>query len=149
MDRLAELDEMQRRISCLVSSIREGVVRSVGEQPFHGRYLSDGREGRPLLVAMPFSKVCSGKDWCLSPEYYIPERQADAVSRYIGDVADPKELYLRIGRILKNGYVLFGDGTKDDRVMLNEDTMRIIRESDVGRHVTGLQEDPGGEGGNG
>lgn len=149
MNELNEIDEMQRRIKDLLESLKRSLPQSVGEQEFSGRYLPngdgepmDGKKGRPLCVAVPFSAVCRS-GWNMSAEYYIPKAQEKAVRDFISGVETVDELYSKVAFMLKKGYANLGT-TKDDRIELNSETLRVIRESEVGKHVTRLMEEPDG-----
>ena len=140
MNELDEIDEMQRRIKDLLESLKRSLPRSVGEQRFGGRYLPngdgepmDGKDGRPLCVAIPFSAVCRS-GWNMSAEYYIPKAQEKAVRDFISGVETANELYSKVAFMLNKGYANLGK-TKDDKVELNSETLRTIRESEVGKHV--------------
>lgn len=132
-DILVDIDNRMRQI---VGHLKTEINKRLSSVPFKGKLISDGKDGRPLIGIIKFSQLDKTDNW--SPDYYFAKKQAEAVSICLENCSTAKQLLKAVEDMLTKKYVHVYVGhsyTLSDRVYLNEDTLEILRNSEIGRYI--------------
>lgn len=133
-DILVDIDNRMRQI---VGHLKTEIHNRLSSVPFKGELISDGKDGRPLIGIIKFSQLDKTDNW--TPDYHFSKMQAKAVSIYLENCNTAKQLLKAVEDMLTKKYVLAYPCkfkyALSDRVYLNEDTLEILRNSEIGRYI--------------
>jgi hypothetical protein len=119
----------------VVGHIKTQLYNKLAAAPFKGRLISDGRNGKPLIGIIRTSQL--DDNW--TADYHFPKMQAEAVSCRLEMCITAKQLAEAVKEMLDRKYVSrykaqFNYATSD-RVNLNETTLDILRNSEIGQYI--------------
>ena len=133
-DILVDIDNRMRQI---VGHLKTEIHNRLSSVPFKGELISDGKDGRPLIGIIKFSQLDKTDNW--TPDYHFSKMQAKAVSICLENCTTAKQLLKAVEDMLTKKYVLAYPCkfkyALSDRVYLNEDTLEILRNSEIGRYI--------------
>lgn len=129
--KMIELKSLEREISRMVESLKADLTSAVGDQPFQGEMINDGSNGGPLIGVVKFSQLSKSNNW--SPNYHFPAAQAKAVSRRLESCKTASSVCAAVRDMISEKRVRMGPG--NNTVILNEETLKILRESEIGQYV--------------
>lgn len=125
---VARLRSLEDKTSKLLEELKEDIVSRVAAVPFRGKRI----EGKPWMGIVMSSELFWSKVW--SPEYYFPEAQAEAVGKRISGCSTLKQLEGAVSDMMSKKHIVLGD----NKIYLNDGTLKVIAESPVGKHVVVL-----------
>lgn len=131
-EKMTQIKMLEDEISKVVDGLKADLAAAVGKQPFQGKVINDGSNGGPLIGVVMFSQVARAKNW--SPEYHFPVAQARAVSRKIESCKTPTAVCKAVKEMIAEKRVRMGSG--NNFVPLNEETLKILQESEIGQYVS-------------
>lgn len=131
-EKMLHMKELEKELLRITEEIKGDVVMEVAGQPFNGSIICDGRDGKPVICTIRFSELRSSKNW--TPEYYMPVKQADAVRKRLSKCSTAGNVLVAIKEMLRDKRVKMGPAS-NDYIYLNEKTLRILRESEIGRFL--------------
>lgn len=130
--------ESEARIFQMVQALKQELKARVAAVPFRGEVISDGENGKPLICVMKFSQL-QGK-WDLS--YHSPIAQAEAVAYRLKTCMTTKAVCKALYDMMSCGYVktskvdpYMGSLHGSDRTYLNQDTLAVLRNSEIGKYT--------------
>lgn len=133
MEQLDEVRRLERAIQNLLQAIKTGIGEEVANQPFCGRVISGGVGGEVLAAEISLSSLSQSK--ILSPSYYLPKKQSDAVQFKLQNRSSVEEICSAVREMIREKRVRF---SHDHCVFLNEETVRILRESEIGQYAEAM-----------
>ena len=128
---LDELIQMENRAEDLRKEIIDKISTSIETVPLDGVTVLNSA---PRAVSVNLSAVMSGP-CILAPGYYIPEAQAEAIRRKLSNYHTTEGLCNALAEIIETKKVRFSHSMQDDAVVLNEQTLKILRETELGKYV--------------
>lgn len=129
---IEELNLIEKQAEDLRKEIIDKISTAVETTPLDGvTVLSKA----PRAVSVKLSSVMTGP-FILSPEYYIPESQAEAIRRKLSACQSTTALCAAVKEMIDTKKVRFSHNMHDDAVMLNAQSLKILRESEIGKYVT-------------
>lgn len=131
-EKIHQMSDLEKEIRRMVDSLKTDLATAVGNQPFHGEMINDGSDGGPIVGIVKFSHLAKSESW--SPEYHFPAAQASAVSRRLESCKTPSSVCAAVKDMIAKKRVKTGDG--NSFVSLNEDTLKVLRESEIGQYVS-------------
>lgn len=126
-EKMEELTRLERQFREMVYILKLDLMEKVKDIHIPGVDVHE--DGCTFAIVSP----SAFKSSCWSPHYYIPKVQAKAVMDELETATTVDDICKRVGGMLRNGYA--GDRT-DDRVYLNDHTLRTIQNSDIGVYAT-------------
>ena len=119
-DTLRQEEEVMKRLKAACMKVADEVENTTmeGVRPIKGNLIA---------ATVKLSTIAGTKDNPLSPEYYIPKAQADAIRSCIKRCHSLRDTRNAVRRMLNEGVTGFG---KED-VRLNDTTMKILRNSEI------------------
>lgn len=130
-DKMTKMKELEREIYRMIDGLKADLSSAVGDQPFQGKMINDGSNGGPMIGIVRFSQLSESKNW--SPEYHFPAAQAKAVSKRLESCKSPSSICAAVKDMIAEKRVRLGGG--NNVVFLNEETLKILRESEIGQYV--------------
>ena len=124
-----QFDEAERLLIEMVGKLKVEIADAVGKQPLRGTIIDDGKSGGPLIVTVKFGVLNEYKNW--SPSFFIPMAQADAVFKELERANTASAICEVIRKMVESGYA----GRDGNKVYLNPETRRILRESEIDQYV--------------
>lgn len=85
----------------------------------------------PPIALVSYSKIMSSPGHILSPDYYIPSAQVEAVRHRINNCIHVNQLCKAVKEMIETKKVKVRGGY----TYLNETTLRVLRESELGRFI--------------
>lgn len=131
-DKMTQMKDLEKEIHRMVDDLKADLTAAVGDQPFQGEIINDGSNGGPLIGVVKFSHLSKSKNW--SPEYHFPAAQARAVSRRLESCKTPSSVCSAVKDMISDRRVKMGGG--NHFVILNEETLKVLRESKIGQYVS-------------
>lgn len=131
-EKMLQMRELEDEIRHMAEGITDDLVIAVANQPFTGSILSDGRNGKPAICTIRFSDLSAWRN--LTPEYYMPTKQAEAVRKRLSSCKTVGNFIVAVKDMLKDKRVKTGSSS-NDYVYLNENTLSIIHQSEIGRFI--------------
>lgn len=128
--RMREAKALEAEMMRLVEQIKSEIIADVKAQPFHGKMLNDGSNGGPVTAVIPFSEMARTKNFL--PEYHIPAEQGKAVCRKLDSCKTVQQVMKSVREMLESGTVRL---SSNERFYLNENTLKILRESEIGQYI--------------
>lgn len=126
--------ESEARILQMVQELKQELKARVTAVPFRGEVISDGENGKPLICVMKFSQL-QGK-WDLS--YHAPKEQAKAVAHRLETCTTTKAVCRALYDMMSCGFVTMDycdNYHGSNRVYLNNDTLSVLRNSEIGKYA--------------
>lgn len=126
--------ESEARIFQMVQELKQELKARVAAVPFRGEVISDGENGKPLICVMKFSQLQD--NWDLS--YHAPKAQAEAVAHRLEGSTTTKAVCRALYDMMTCGYVtMYGcqDYRGSNRIYLNQDTLAVLRNSEIGKYT--------------
>lgn len=130
-DKMNAMNALEREIYRMVDSLKADLTSAVVDQPFHGEMINEGSNGGPLIGVVKLSQLSKSKNW--SPDYHFPAAQAKAVSKRIESCKTSSDICSAVRGMIAEKRVRIGGGNYF--VPLNEETLKILRESGIGQYV--------------
>ena len=127
-EKMEELIKLERQARDLVNLLKNEMVKDVQEVKLPGVTITETPSGGCFAI-VKFGEL-KLDNW--SPRTYIPREQAKAVVEELENCTTVDGICKRVGKMLEKGFI--GDRT-DDRVYLNEYTLKAIQNSDIGIYV--------------
>ncbi len=130
---------MEEEIIKMVEALKQQIAEAVETQPFHGRMINDGKNGGAIIGVIQLSQLQKTGNW--SAEYHFPQTQAKAVMRKLDKCRTPDAVCKAVKSMLDDKVVRFDGGA--EKVYLNEDTLKILRDSEIGQYAVNGEEQLG------
>lgn len=118
----------------MVQELKQELKARVAAVPFRGEVISDGENGSPLICVIKFSHLQG--QWDLA--YHAPKAQAEAVAHRLETCTTTKAVCKALYDMLSCGYVtMYGcqDYRGSNRIYLNQDTLAVLRNSEIGKYT--------------
>ncbi len=115
----------------MADDLKRDLAAAVEDQPFHGRMINDGKNGGPVMGIVMLSQIVKSNNW--TPEYHFPSAQAEAVAKKLENCRTMKAIFEAVREMIEKKCVKNVGGNQ--KVFLNEETLLILRESEIGRHA--------------
>lgn len=128
------LREMEKAVVAELQCLSDTIVKEVGEQPFRGQWINDGKNGGPICGSVPLSAITASRGLNLSPSHYFPSKQAEAVRKKLASCKTADAICEAVRQMLEDKSVRMSK-MSGDTIQLNEDTLRVLRESDLGAYA--------------
>lgn len=132
-----EAMELAKHIDAMAIALRDKLCNDIMNQPLEGEYIKTGKESGCVFAIIKYSTLQKHKIW--APDYYIPEAQAKAVSKYLKNKNCAVSICKAIKGLLQKKYIwttdIYSDYNGSNRIILNENTVKAIRESELGQYV--------------
>jgi len=119
---------LENRASKLLEELKGDIVSRVKSVPFRGKRI----EGKPWMGIVMSSELFLSQVW--SAEYHFPEAQSEAVGKRISGCSILKQLEGAVSDMMSKKYIVSGD----NKIYLNDGTLKAIAESPAGKHVVVL-----------
>lgn len=126
MNKILQIQSMEKEIANYLHVLKEEIYAKIASQPFDGTMLST----KPLIFTIKSSNVFLSNK--LSPEYFSPQKQAEAVRAKLDHCKTGKEIIQTVEILLKEKRVKVNSGY----VPLNDKTLEAIRRSETGKYIT-------------
>lgn len=128
-----QMRELQAEIDRMTSVLNKSLLESIrNENEKETPTICDS----PYIALVPYSKIMSSPGHILAPDYYIPAAQVDAVRTRINNCVHADQLCRAVKEMIETKKVRISGGY----VYLNETTLRVLRESELGQFVTSESE---------
>lgn len=113
---------MEKQIKELRNQIVEELCGEIKSYPMPNVKVLSGN-----AVMVPASIIFGSKSLIFSPDYYIQERQADAVRHELEKAETIEEMSARIGEMVRSRAIR----TKDGAFMLNNNTIEVLMSNEL------------------
>ena len=134
-EKLQQVQQLENEISRMVDELKTQLVTAVAGQHLEG-VKEIGCSGR--VVSVSLSAITKTPGLNLSAEYYIPQSQADAINHRLAACKSSQQLCKAVREMIETGRVK--QSGNSNYVYLNKETVRILRESELGQYVLGVAE---------
>lgn len=131
-ERMDQLRLLEAEITRMATELKTEITSAVASQPMRGRMINDGSNGGALMGVVKASELMKSGNW--SAEYYFPQKQAEAVGKALDKCESTKEICSAIRKMLAEKRVMVRS-KNSEAIYLNEDTLKILRESEIGKYV--------------
>lgn len=132
-EKIKEMRELQAEIDRMTSALNKSLLESIrAENEKETPTLCDN----PHIALVPYSKIMSSPGHILAPDYYIPSAQVEAVRIRINNCLHADQLCKAVKEMIDTKKVRVSGGY----VYLNETTLRVLRESELGQFITSESE---------
>ena len=111
----------------------EEMCAAIDGLPFGGRYLNDGRNGGPVIAIVNFSSI-HNSSW--DPAYHLPAEQSKCIRKYLSNFKTAHGIVNAVKKIIENGYVQETGSNVNNRTYMNKNTMKAIKNSDLGKYAS-------------
>ena len=126
--------ENEARVFQMVKELKQELKARVAAVPFRGEVISDGENGKPLICVMKFSQLQDKLDL----SYHAPKAQSNAVAHRLETCTTTQSVCRALYDMLSCGYVtMYGcnDYQGSNRIYLNQDTLAVLRNSEIGKYA--------------
>ena len=131
--KMDEIERLEEYIQQLVDSLKNELSSQISSQRMKGvTVINDGKNGGPLIGVVRLSTLQSQRSW--SPEFYFPQKQAEAVSKRLASCKTVKQIIGAVEDMLNLRAVKMSSSSSSDKILLNDETVRIIAESELGQY---------------
>ena len=132
--KLKKIQDLEAEISRMVDGLKTDLVDAVSKQQFDGKIVNDGSTGGPVIGIVTLGTVMNSRGMNLTPEYYLPPKQVEAVKRKLNSATTVQQVCSSVKSMLEDKVVRFSKKA-GDCIYLNDNTLRIISESELGQYV--------------
>lgn len=129
-EKLSTIRQLESEVQNMTADIISELERMVGNQVLSGVAVISGQDGvGPHIAIVRSSLLFDGPETNWSPEYYLPIVQAEAVRSRLDSCRTIQQVCMAVAKMITERKVAFGNG----KVFLNKETLRILRDSEIGR----------------
>lgn len=128
-DKINQLRDLQAEIDRMTSSLNKALLESIESENKKDVHMICND---PQIALVPYSVVMASPGHILSAEYYIPGSQVEAVRHRINNCLHADQLCRAVKEMIETKKVKMRGGY----TYLNETTLRVLRESELGQFVT-------------
>lgn len=127
-DKINQMRMLQAEIDKMTSDLNKALLDSIETENRKDVHLiSDD----PQIALVPYSAIMSSPGHILSAEYYLPGFQVEAVRHRINNCIHAEQLCRAVKEMIETKKVKMRGGY----TYLNETTLRVLRESELGKFV--------------
>lgn len=128
-DKIHQMRDLQKEIDRMTSALNLELLKSIEDENRKDvKLISDS----PEIALVPYSVVMSSPGHILSAEHYLPGSQVEAVRHRINNCLHADQLCRAVKEMIETKKVKMRGGY----TYLNETTLRVLRESELGQFVT-------------
>lgn len=133
LDDIQQFYRLSESIDRKTMQAAEEMCAVIDGLPFDGEYINDGSNGGPVIAVVKFSSI---RNSSLCPTYHLPAEQSKCVRKYLSQFKTAHGIINAVKKIIENGYVQKNGSSANDRTYLNENTMKAIKNSDLGKYAS-------------
>ena len=115
MENLKELLEVEKSIKTMINELKQRIIKETVETPLDGV--------KPISKNICIVKMSNLQYNVWSPEYYLPEKQAEYVEKSLESVSTIHSFVEIIKKTIEQKYVKIGQ----NRYRLNENTISVLK----------------------
>ena len=133
LDDIQQFYRLSESIDRKTMQAAEEMCAIIAGLPIDGEYLNDGSNGGPVIAIVKFSSIINGL-W--NPAYHLPAEQSKCIRKYLSNFKTAHDIVNAVKKIIENGYVQKNSSSTNDRTYLNKNTMKAIKNSDLGKYAS-------------
>lgn len=126
--KMAQIRDLQNELDRMTSSLNLALLESIQTE---NEKVTPTLCDNPHIALVPYSVIMASPGHILAPDYYIPSAQVEAVRYRINNCVHADQLCKAVKEMLETKRIRMQGGS----VLLNETTLRVLRNSELGQFV--------------